>query len=314
MQFKKMLWLNVRRVSRSGAQNFTRSGFVSFASVVVMTITLFIIASTMLLGGFLNYALDNVRQKVDVNVYFIASAPENDILAVQKSLSQLPEVAKVQYVSPEEALADFRQKNAGDQLTLQALDELGENPLGASLNIKAKDPSQYAGIAKFLEGDTNDLLSSSGTRIIDRVNYSQNKVVIDKLNHIIDSASLIGIWLAIIFIIISIMITFNTIKLTIFMAKDEISVMRLVGASGEYVKGPFVISGILTGIISAFLIIVIFAVGTLWVNASYGSYFIGFDLFAYYMSNFFKILLAVGGSGMLLGALASYLAVHKYLD
>ncbi len=309
-----MIWLNIKRVARSGAQNFTRSGFVSFASVVVMTITLFIIASTLLLGGFLNYALDSVKQKVDVNVYFLTTAPEGDILSVKKSLERLPEVSLVKYISRDQALADFKEKNAGDQLTLQALDELGENPLGASLNIKAKDPSQYAGIAKFLESGTNDLLSSNGTRIIDRVNYSQNKVVIEKLNHIIDSASLIGIWLAIIFVIISIIITFNTIKLTIFMAKDEISVMRLVGASGEYVKGPFVISGILTGVISAFLIIVIFALGTLWINGSYGNYFVGFDVFQYYMSNFFKIFFIIGGSGILLGSLASYLAVHKYLD
>ncbi len=212
-----MFWLNTKRVLRGGAQSFFRNGFVTFASVVVLTITLFIIASTLMLGGFLNYTLDIVKQKVDVNVYFLTSAPESDILSLKKSLENLPEVSSVEYISRDQALMDFKAKHADDELTLQALDELGQNPLGASLNIKAKDPSQYAGIAKFLEGNSNELLSAAGSKIIDKVNYTENKTIIDRLNSIIDSAKTLGFWLAMIFIIISIIITFNTIKLTIFL-------------------------------------------------------------------------------------------------
>ncbi len=309
-----MSWLNTKRVLRSGAQSFFRSGFVTFSSVVVLTITLFIIASTLLLGGFLNFTLDNVKQKVDINVYFMTTASEPDVLAVKKSLEGLPEVSSVEYISREQALETFKEKHSGDNLTLQALSELGDNPLGASLNIKAKDPSQYAGIAKFLEGDNNETLSSDGSKIIDKINYSQNKLIIDRLTHIINSASELGFWLALIFIVISIIITFNTIKLTIFMAKDEISVMRLVGASGKYVKGPFVVTGVLSGLVSAFLITVIFSLGTFIINRYYGNYFVGFDIFTYYMSNFFYILFIVFGSGIILGSVASYLAVHRYLD
>jgi len=308
-----MSWLSTKRVWRSGLQNFFRNGLVSFSSVVIMTITLFIITSTILLGGFLKYSLDKVKEKVDINVYFSTTATEQEIFSVQKSLEVLPEVSSVEYTSRDQALKDFQDKHSGDELTLQAIDELGYNPLGASLNIKAKDPSDYAGIANFLEGNSTELLSSGGSKIIDKINYSQNKVVIDRLTSIINSTNMIGLWLAVIFIIISIVITFNTIRLTIFMAKDEISVMRLVGASNKYVKGPFMVSGILSGLISAFLIIVLFAVGTFWISVYHASYFVGFDLFGYYMSNFFYILGIIGGSGIILGGFSSYLAAHKYL-
>lgn len=308
-----MIWLNAKRVFISGLQNFFRNGFVSLSSVLVMSITLFIMSSMIFLGGFLEYSLNTIKEKVDVNVYFVTSTPEEDVLSVRKSLETLPEVSSVEYISREQALVSFKERHKDDELTLQAVDELGENPLGASLNIKAKTPSQYAGIAKFLDGTDSNLLSKDGIKIIDKVNYRQNQIIIDRLSLIIDSANAIGLWLAIIFIIISILITFNTIKLTIFMAKDEISVMRLVGASGKYIKGPFVVSGLLCGFISSIIILVISFLFAFFVNKYYGLYFSGFNLFSYFIINFFKIVGIIMGAGIILGAVASYMAVHKYL-
>ncbi len=306
-----MFWTNTKRVLVSGFQNFFRNGFVTLSSILIMTITLFIICSLILLGGFFNYSLNQIKEKVDINVYFVTNADESNILTIQKSLEGLPEVDSITYVSREQALNDFKDKHKGDELTLQALDELGDNPLGASLNIKAKDPSQYAGIAEFLKGNT--LLSKNGTSIIDKVNYAQNKVVIDKFTNIIGSANTLGITLAIIFVLISIIITLNTIRLTIFMAKDEIAVMRLVGASSKFIKGPFIVSGVLCGIISAIIIILSFAVVTFWINSSYSFYFSGFNIFDYYISNFVWIFFAIFGLAIALGAVASYLAAHRYL-
>jgi len=298
----------------SGIQGFLRSGFVSFSSILVMSITLFIIGSIFFLSGLLNYTLDGVKDKVDINVYFITTAEESDILALKKSVENLPEVSSVEYVSRDQALQGFKDKHQDDQLTLQAIDELGDNPLGAILNIKTKDPSQYAGVARFLDNSNNELLSPSGTKIIDKINYTQNKVVIDKLTSVIKSANMIGLWLAIIFIIISILITSNTIRLIIFMRKDEISVMRLVGASHKYVKGPFVVNGIISGLISSMVVILIFLIGSFWIShSSYNIYFGGFNLFHYFTGNIFIILGTILGTGILLGIVASYLAVHKYL-
>ena len=308
-----MFWITTKRLLKSGLQNFFRNGFVSLSSVLVMTITLFIIILIILLGGFFNYSLNQVKNKVVINVYFITTATETDILSVKKSLESLPEVSMVEYISRDQALANFKEKHKGDDLTLQALSELEDNPLGATLNIKAKAPSQYVGIAKYLDSMSGGLLSKEGSKIVDKVNYAQNKIVIDRLNAIINSANMIGIWFAIIFVLISILVTFNTIRLTIFMARDEISIMRLVGASNTYVKGPFIVSGVLCGLISSMIILIIFAFLTLFVNHYYGSYFVGFDLFKYYINNFLKIFSIIFSSGIILGSLASYLAVKKYL-
>ena len=137
----------LRRVLRSGFFGFWRNGYVSLASILVMFVTLSVIGTLIFVGAVLNITLTELRNKVDVNVYFLTTAPEPDILSLQTKIESLPEVARVEYVSRDQVLTNFRERHANDQITLQALDELGENPFGASLNIKAREPSQYEGIA-----------------------------------------------------------------------------------------------------------------------------------------------------------------------
>jgi cell division transport system permease protein len=306
-----MFITKVKRVFRAGLTNFWRNGFVSLSSLVVMFITLFMITSLIFMGAILNYSLKEIKDKVDIDVYFTSYAREADILSLKKSIETIGEVASVTYVSKEEALANFKERHKDDSLTLEALTELGENPLTASLSIKAKEPSQYEGIARFLSNE--DSVSGNSNSIIEKVNYYQNKVVIDKLTKITLAANTVGFWIAIIFLIISVIITFNTIRLAIFISKEEISVMRLVGASPRYVRGPFVVSGIMYGLVSAFLVLVVYFGLTYWLGGLSKNFFIGLDLFDFYLKNFGQIFLIIFGSGIALGAVASYLAVHKYL-
>src|SRR3989344_310477 len=158
-----MLWLTTKRIFRSGFINFWRNGFVSLSSVLIMVITLFVIGSIIFSNALLTSSLEQIKNKVDINVYFVASANEDEILAVRRSLEALPEVAAVDYFSREQVLADFKKKHENDSLTLQALDELGENPLGALLNVRAMDPSQYEAIAEFFQA--KNVLSQEGTPI-----------------------------------------------------------------------------------------------------------------------------------------------------
>lgn len=306
-----MIWLKIKRVFKTGVTNFWRNGFVSLSSLVVMFITLFMIASLIFMSAILKFSLNEIKDKVDINVYFTTSATEADIFSLKKTVESLGEVASVTYISRDEALVNFRERHKDDSRTLEALDELVDNPLTASLSIKAKEPSQYEGIAKFF--NDGELSVGNSNPIIEKVNYYQNKVVIDKLTKITDAANTMGFWLAIIFLLISVVITFNTIRLAIFISKDEISVMRLVGASDRYVKGPFVVSGILYGVVSAFLVIVLFFALTYWAGNLSKNFFIGLDLFDFYLKNFGQIFLIVFGSGIGLGAISSYLAVKKYL-
>jgi cell division transport system permease protein len=191
--------------------NFYRNTFVSFASVMMMTVTLFIIGATIFLNAILSFTITNIERKVDVNVYFYPQAAETRILEIKASLEQLPQVAKVEYVSREDALNAFRARHENDQLTLQALDELGGNPLGASLNVQAKDSGQYESIAEFLNSDST-LSAGAGNNLIEKINYYQNKEIINRLNSLADTVKKVGIILTILFVGLSMIVTLNTIR------------------------------------------------------------------------------------------------------
>ncbi len=305
-----MLITQLKRIIRFGYHSFMRSVFTSIASILVMTITLFVITSLIFIQASLNASLNNIKDKVDVTVYFVPGANESSIIDIESSLNKLPEIKEVVYTSQNEALTSFKEKHANDYLTLQALDELDENPLGASLNIRAQDPSQYESITKYFEG--NDTISKEDLTIVDKIDYNQNKVVIDRLSSIISGSQKLGFILSLIFIIISIIITYNTIRLIIFMSKDDINVMRLVGAGVRYVQGPFIVSGILVGIIASILTILIFIPISIWLGNNMTT-FLGIDLFTYYKSNFIQLFIIMISSGVLLGSISSSLAVSRYL-
>ncbi len=299
-----------KRIIRSGYHNFIRSGFTTLASTLVMTITLLVLTSLIFLQAALQTSLNNIKDKVDVTVYFVTDASEKTIFDIRSDLEKLPEVLAVAYTSSEEALTTFKEKHSDDYLTIQALDELKENPLGASLNIKAKDPSQYESIIKYFDSDT--ALSRDANDVIYKKDYHQNKVVIDKLTSIIKGAKKLGVLVTTILIIISIIITLNTIRLIIYMSREEISVMRLVGASKRYIRGPFVVSGILVGCSSALIAIILFWPISAWLG-NHMTDFLGVDLFKYYKDSFFQLLLINLFSGIILGVLASMIAIRKYL-
>jgi cell division transport system permease protein len=304
------MFTNFRRIFSSGATTFTRSGLVSFATVLIMTATLVIIATLMFLSAILSNTLSAIEDKVDINVYFTTDAQESDVLSVKSHLEALPEVSKVTYTSRDQALADFRTRHSDDQLTLQALDQLGENPLGASLAIKATDPSKYADIVNYLSDDSN---IPGSTNIIDRVNYYQNKTVIDRLTQAIGTTQKAGLILVLLFALASIIIAFATVRLAIYSARDEIAVMRLMGASNWFIRGPFIVAGVIGGVISAIITLILCYPATWYAGKHISSWLGGFNLFSYYTGHFALIFIVLVGAGILLGGLASFVAVRRYL-
>lgn len=307
-----MFWINVKRVIRTGIVSFWRNSFVSLASVLVVTVTLFVIGSLIFAGVIFEGSLADLKKKVDINIYFTIAAEEGEILKLKSSLTELPEVATVEYVSRDEALRLFEERHKEDYLTLQALEELGENPLGARLNVIAKDPSQYESIAKFLE--SKDALSIGGAGIVEKVNYRQNKEVIDRLTRLLQGLERVGFGIAVVLLLISLLITLNTIRLVIYMSREEIAVMRLVGANNMYVRGPFIVGGIIYGAMAGTIAMLLFYPATLWLGGTTTQFFGGINLFDYYLSNFFQIYILLAGIGIALGALSSYMAVRKYLN
>ena len=305
-----MFLIKVKRVIVSGYRNFKRSGFTSLASILIMTITLFVITSLIFIQAALNSSLNDIKEKVDVTVYFVSDASESSIKNIESSLMSLPEVKDVTYTSSAQALTDFKERHSNDYLTLQALDELDENPLGASLNIKAKDPSQYESISKYFDGENT--LSKGDLTIVDKIDYHQNKVVIDRLTSIINGAKKLGFAVSLILVLISIFITFSTIRLVIYMSREEIGVMKLVGAGGRYIRGPFIVSGVLVGIISSLLTALLFFPVSIWLGNEMTD-FVGINLFTYYKENFLQLFIIMLGSGITIGSISSIFAIHRYL-
>ncbi len=306
-----MAGTDLKRIIKSGFINFKRGGSVSFAAVLQVVNALAVITAIILLQGVLYSSLNQIKNKVDVTIYFVVGAPVEKIMTLQKSLIKLPEVAEVIYTSAEDNLKNFRTLHANDYPTIAALDEIGNNPLGAYLNVKAKEISQYESIANFMKSD--NALASGSDSIIYKVNYHQNKSVIDRLNTIISGAQKFGFLLTLYLIISSLIITFNTIRLTIFIAKEEIGVMRLVGASKMRVRGPFMVEGVIYGAIATFATLVLFWPATAWLGRKMTS-FLGMNVYDYYVSNILQIFAIILLSGILIGVISSFLAVRKYLN
>lgn len=304
---------DLKRITRSGLINFYRNTFVSFASVMMMTITLLIIGATIFMSAILSFTIANIERKVDVNVYFYPNAPEAQILDIKSALEQLPQVAGVSYVSRDQALKDFQDRHQNDYLTLQALNELGTNPLGASLNIQAKDSEQYESIANFLSGDET-IDSGVNKNIIEKVNYYQNKEIIARLNALSNTVKKIGVILTVIFVGLSVVVTLNTIRMAIYSAREEINVMRLVGAENKYIQGPFMIEGIVSGLFAAVITIIALFPLTLWISKYTVDFFGGLSLVKYYGDNFLQIFIILLLVGIVLGALSSMVAIRKYLS
>ena len=306
------LWLTTKRVARYGLIGFVRNGFISLSAILIMTITLFVVSMLFLMSGALKSVLADLTSKVDVTVYFTTSASEEQIQQLQEQVTALPEVASVTYVTRERALEEFQARHQNDQLTMQALQGLGENPLTASLEIRAKETSQYESISKYL--DAQQASGQGVGSVIDKVNFTQNKTAIDRLTNIIETSRSLGIAVAFIFGIASVLIVFNTIRLAIYTSREEIGVMNLVGASPWYVRGPFMITGVLYGMVSALIVLVVLYPLTVWLGPMSEKFFGVFNVYTYYISTLPLLFIIVCGSGIALGALSSYLAVSRYLN
>jgi cell division transport system permease protein len=301
---------SIKRIIRSGFIGFWRNAYVSLAAIFVMTITLTVICSIMLTNELLKVSLTQIKEKVDINVYTVTTANEENIFALKASLEALPDIEEVIYTSREEALASFRDRHKNDELTIQALEELDDNPLGASLAIRAKETSQYESIAAFLEEQR--ALENPESPLIDRINFNQNKNAIDKLTSIIDASERSGFIAMIVLAVSSVLISFNTIRLAIYTTREEISIMRLVGASNMFIRGPFVLQGIMYGLIAGVLSLLIMYPAVLYLGPATESFF-GFNIFNYFVTNFAYLFTVLVGSGIVLGTVSSVLAIARYL-
>lgn len=304
------MFTSIKRVVRSGFVGFWRSAFVSLSAIFAITVTLIVVGSIILLGELLNASLTQIKAKVDVNVYMVTTAPEDKIFALKSELESLPEVKNVEYKSREKALEEFREKHKSDELTIQALEELNDNPLGASLSIQAEDPTEYQGIASFLE--EKRLSEDPNAPLILRLNFNQNKTAIDALTTIIKAVEHFSYIAMLVLIAAAILISFNTIRLAIYTSREEIGVMRLVGASNMFIRGPFLLQGALYGFLAGIIALLVLYPVVTWLGPMTQSFF-NLNIFNYFVTNFGYMFGVIVGSGVVLGLFSSFLAISRYL-
>lgn len=301
-----MKGLKLWRTVQEGARNYARNGWLTIATVVVITLSLFIVSMTLIFGVTTGLVLDNLRDKININVSFNADVTEPNILVIKKTLEKYKEVSSVTYISREQALNDFIAMSDNDPTITKALEEIGENPLLASLNIKARNPEQYNVIAQALSQATfRDDIS--------RINYEKNKTAIERLDSINTTTKEVGLVLGIIFISISFLITFNTIRINMHSRRNEFEIMRLVGASNTYVRMPSVFEGIFYGLTAAVVTLIFLFVALRFITPMTSGFIAEGTIFDYFMNNLFTLTLSVFGLGSFLGAMGGFVAVRKYL-
>lgn len=294
------------RIIHYGLKNFWRNGWLSTTTVVVMVLALTVVVGLVMFNFVTAQAIQSIQDKIDISVYFKKSISEDDILSVKGALEKLSEVKKVDYVSSDQALEIFKKNHEEDDTIVQAIDELNDNPLEASLNIKAHRPDQYATIAQYLS-------SPNLTPFIDNVSYSKNQVVINRLGSIINNVNRGGLALTIFMAIIAGLVVFNTIRLAIYSNRDEIGIMRAVGASNSMVRGPFMVEGIISGILAAISSLLL-ALPIVYLASPYVKALVpDLNIFQYFYSSFFSLFVYQVIFGALIGSFSSFIAVRRYL-
>ena len=271
-----------------------------------MIITLFIISSLFILNFLTNLSLVSIQEKVDISVYFKLNVSEQGIKQIQIQVEQLPEVKSVVYIPPVEAREKFKELHKDEPLLIESVEQFSddENPFPASFAIRVHDLADYASIIKIFE---NEKFSPFVKKITDK------RDIVNRLKSITDGIRKFGVGLTAIFSFITVVVMYNTIRLTIYSRRDDIEVMRLVGASNSFIRGPFVVEGILYGVVGSILTFAILFP----VLISYGprmANFLELESSTTLLGlNIWALLGLLILLGSLLGIISSYIAIRRYL-
>lgn len=309
----KRKYITFTRIVRTGLANFLRNTSLAIAAMAVMVVTLTIVLFSVISSATLNHTIAQIADKINISIYLNDNVTTSQRDALMTSLRKLSEVKSVQFVSKEQALAEYKLANANNKDLLTAINETG-NPLPASVEVDPVDPSKIDQVQAVLHTPTTIQLEDpqAGT------SYSgDRKAAIDRIAHATSILKRVGVIAVVIFALVSMLIIFNTIQMAIFNRRDEITIMRLLGASTWYIRGPFVVESIIYGVVSALISIgtldILFVVASSALQASsLGLLDISFAS-SYFYSHFLLLLTLQLAVGIVIGAASSSIATRRYL-
>jgi cell division transport system permease protein len=303
------------RMCRYGINNFSRNAWLTTAAMAVMVVTLLIVFSTVVARDIFSNTISELRQKVDISFYLADDVTDEERKGLTDTLRQQEIVTNVTYVSKEDARQLFAEGSAADLETLEALQVLGdeENPFPASLRVNVTNPDQLEQLDQVFNSqqfkdaqnpDPNFQPSFRGER----------RDAIENIGRVASFTERTGLALSIIGVIISILIIFNTIRMAIFNRKDEIQMMKLIGADKNFIQGPFIVEAVMYGLFSALATAVIVYPLMLTQADRLQEYGIVVTPTLGFLQTYPSVvLLGLIIVGSVIGVVSSFLAIRRYL-
>ncbi len=301
-----MFLLSFLRVIKFSLQDIVRNIWLSIITVIIITLALFSVNLLLAVKILSSATVSAVKEKVDISLYLKPDSSEDFILALKSEISNFDSVKQVDYISKQSAIESFREKHKNNPEILQALLELGKNPLSPSLIIKPKDINNYDELIVSLNKINNNIIESR--------NFDDHKAILAKINSIAEKANEAGLFVSSLFVLITILVVYNAVRVAIFTHKREIGIMKLVGASTWFIRAPYLISAVIYALLGVIMIIIIIYPFLSLVQPYLATFFSGFEinLLGYYNSNFLLIFGLQFLAASLVNVLASLVAVGKY--
>lgn len=305
------------RVMRYGTVGFARNIWLSIASTLVMTVTILIILTTFVASAILSSTAETLREKIDITIFLKPGTSSATMDEMANILSIDKNVRQVDTSTSEDNFAKFIDENKDDEVLMKTLDDeemkkILIEGMQAELRIKVRDLDNTESIEKTVAD------SKLFTDNIDPnypPTYDTNRKEIDTINTWAEIAKRTGWILSGVFIVISILVIFNTIRMAIFSRREEIYMMRLVGADKFFIRGPFIVESQISGIIAGLLATTIAYFGFTAIAPSLKDYGINISKILSITESGKLVLVFLGAClvGMLIGALSAQLAIKKYL-
>lgn len=287
-------------------QDIARNVWLTLVTVTILVIALFSINTLLIVRVISDDAVSAVREKINISLYLKADASENEIMALKNKIAASDKVKSVNYISKQNALESFREKYKNNQAVLAALKELGRNPLSPSLTIVPEDFSQAENLINELRVIDSPIIESR--------DFSDNSVILDKINNITKRVNEVGLFLISIFILTSLLVVYNAIRVAIYTHRQEIEVMRLVGASNFFIYMPYMVSAFVYALFSVLIVISVFYPFLTLLQPYLEVFFTGYNinLLTYFVDNFALVFGIQFLIVMLINVLASLFAVRRY--
>ena len=304
-----MSFLSIIRAFGFGFQNFIRNFWLTIATISVLVLTLVSVNMLIMMNVVGKVALDAVKDKIDVSVHFHPDVEESRVQTVKITLLSLPQVRDVQVVSAADALQSFSAQYQKDPVVLESLGDVGTNPFGATLVVKARSINDYDAILKTLD-------QPAFASLIEDKDFSDRQAVIDRVEAVAHKVEVAVLFLSLVFGCITLLIVFNTIRVSIYTHREEIAIMRLVGASNAFIRMPFYVEAVLWSV-AAFAFTAALMGPALVVAQPYLRQFFGsnsIDLVGFYMANALLIVGAQFGTITLLSLATTKVATSRYLN